>query len=144
MKEFVSAVVETVEEDERASKIAALVAEGKSEADAEMEVDRGRPIKFKIDGRELHAFRPHEGQLAFMLATLGRGQSKEGRFSAILNIMFESLREDDKDWLEGRLLTGNPRTMLKMSVIEGVFEFLMEQWFRDDLPEGGAPVSDSV
>lgn len=138
MKEFTSAVEDIAEEDERAEKIAArveaLVAEGKTRAEAEkqaedeVEAEEG-VVQFKLDDREMKAYPPHDGQLAFMLASLGRGQTKEQRFAAIINIMMESLREDDKDYLESRLLTGDKKNRLGIKTIEGIFEYLVEQWF---------------
>lgn len=87
------------------------------------------PIEFKVDGRVLRAYKPTEGQLVFMMASLGRGQSAEGRFAAMINIMLESLEAEDKDYLEGRLLDRNPKTRLQPSMIEQIFEYLSEEWF---------------
>lgn len=143
MKEFISAVEDIEAEDEREQKITALMERAEnplSREDAEAEVDRGKPVVFSIDGREMHAFPPHEGQLAFMMASLGRGQTKDQRFAAILNILFESLREEDKDYLESRLLTGDAKKRLSMKTLEGVFEHLTEQWFRPSVPSSGEAV----
>ncbi len=129
MKEFVTAVDEVEFEDERASQIAVLVAAGKTQAEAEAEVDDEPYVEFRIDGRVMRAYRPIEGQLIFMMAALGRGQTKEGRFSSILNIMFEAMREDDKDYLESRLLSRDPAKRIPMKQIEAIFEYLVEEWF---------------
>lgn len=130
MKEFITAVEDLQAEDEREAKIVALVAEGKSREDAEAEIDGERYVEFKLDERTMRAYLPNEGQLAFMLASLGRGQTNEGRFAAILNIMLESLRSDDKDYLEARLLTRDPKRRVPMKQIEQIFEHLTEEWFR--------------
>lgn len=140
MKEFKSAVEDVLAEDEREAKIAALIEGGKTREEAEAEVDEESYVEFDLDGRKMKAYRPNETQLAFMLASLGRGQSKQQRFGAILNIMFESLDEDDKDYLEGRMLTRDPRQRVPMKTIEGIFEFLMEEWFRVGVSGDGAPV----
>lgn len=140
MKEFKSAVEDVLAEDEREAKIAALIEGGKTREEAEAEVDEESYVEFDLDGRMMKAYRPNETQLAFMLASLGRGQSKQQRFGAILNIMFESLDEDDKDYLEGRMLTRDPRQRVPMKTIEGIFEFLMEEWFRVGVSGDGAPV----
>jgi hypothetical protein len=131
MKEFTSAVEDIEAEDARNAKIAALVAEGKTQEEAEAEVDAKDFTPFKIDGHELHAFKPTEGQLIFMLASLGRGQTKDQRFAAIINVMLASLRSDDKDWLETRLLESDPKQMIHPKVIEQVFEYLTEEWFAN-------------
>lgn len=96
--------------------------------------DAGTPVEeqaveFKLDGRVMHAYQPLDGQLAFMLASLGRGQSNDQRFAAIINIMLSCLRDDDRDYLEGRLLTRDPKGRLPIAQVEAIFEHLVEEWF---------------
>jgi hypothetical protein len=129
MKEFVTAYEDVVAEDERETKIKALVESGKTRAEAEAEVEDDDFIEFNLDGRIMRAYTPTEGQLAFMLAALGRGQTQDSRFAAILNIMFESLRGDDKDYLENRLLSRDPKKRLSMKMIESIFEHITSEWF---------------
>lgn len=144
VKEFVTAVEDIEAEDKREADIKALIDAGKTREEAEQEVDDERFVEFKLDERVLRAYMPTDGQLAFMLAALGRGQTQDQRFSAILNIMFESLREEDKDYLEGRLLTRDHKRRLSMKKVEGIFEYLMEEWFRPDVSGGGEALHDSV
>lgn len=127
MKEFVTAFEESFTEDEREGKIAALVAKGMTREEAEKEVDEY--VEFKVDDRTLRAYPPHEGQLVFMMASLGRGQSNESRFAAIINIMMSSLRDEDADYLEGRLLERDPKKRLSPKTIEEIFEYLSGEWF---------------
>jgi hypothetical protein len=108
--------------------------------------DNGTPaeeqfVEFKVDGRVLRAYPPTDGQLAFMLAALGRGQSSEQRFAAIINIMLSSLRDEDADYLEGRLLSRG-KDRLPASQIEAIFEHLAEEWFaRPTQPASGSASS---
>jgi hypothetical protein len=130
VKEFVTAVEETIAEDDYEAKVKALVEQGKTREEAEAEVDSEvGVVPFKVDDRVLKAYPLHEGQLTFMLAALGRGQSQESRFAAIINIMMEALRDDDQIYLEGRLLTRDPKKRLPMKTVEGIFEYLIEEWF---------------
>lgn len=130
MKEFITAVEEVAAEDEYEAKITALVEQGKTREEAEAEVDAEQGIvPFKIDGRVLKAHPPTDGQLAFMLAALGRGQSQDQRFAAIINIMMSALRSEDQDYFEGRLLDRDPKTRLGIKKVEEVFEYLTEEWF---------------
>lgn len=128
MKEFVTAVIDEKAVEEREAQITALVAAGKTREEAELEVDSVDYTEFKLDGRTMRAYKPNSTTLAFMLATLGRGQTKDQRFGAIMNIMFEALRDDDKDHLESRMLTRGTN-QIKMEQIEEIFEFLVEEWF---------------
>lgn len=88
-----------------------------------------RVIPFMLDGRELKAHQPTDGQLTFMLASMGRGQSQDQRVSSVLNMMLAVFNEDDKDYLEGRLLTRDPKRRLSLAKIEEIFEYLVEEWF---------------
>lgn len=99
------------------------------------EEDRGTPIEFELDGRKMTAYRPHEGQLTFMLAALGRGQTDDQRYAAIVNIMMAALKDSDQDYLEGRLLTHVRRERLRLKQLEEIFEYLVEEWFADPTRE---------
>lgn len=98
-------------------------------------------VEFKVDGRVLHAYQPNDGQLAFMLAALGRGQSQDQRFAAIINIMLACLRDEDRDYLESRLLTRG-KDRLPIRQVEEIFEFLTEEWFARPTkqPSDSAPL----
>jgi hypothetical protein len=102
--------------------------------------DDGKIIAHKVVDRVLHAYQPTEGQLIFMLASLGRGQSKDQRFASIINIMLESLREEDAEYLETRLLTRDRKKRLPSEKIEEIFEYLVEQWFggKVTVPRSGS------
>jgi hypothetical protein len=110
LKEFITAVEEVTAEDEGTK--------------AEEQY-----VEFKVDDRVLRAYPPNDGQLAFMLAALGRGQSQDQRFAAIINIMMSALRGEDQDYLEGRLLSRDPKVRLPITQIEAIFEYLTEEWF---------------
>lgn len=120
MKEFVVAVEEVEREAEGTA-----VEEQYVEFDIVDHDDEGK----ETSRRTLRAFHPTDGQLAFMLAAMGRGQSDDQRFAAIVNIMLSSMRDADRDYLEGRLLTRNPKQRLPMKYVEAIFEYLTEEWF---------------
>lgn len=86
-------------------------------------------VEFKIDNRVLRAYPPNDGQLAFMLAALGRGQTKDSRTAGVINVMMSSLRDDDQDWFESRLLDSDPKTRIGVGTITEVFEYLVGEWF---------------
>jgi len=122
MKEFVTAVEEVAKEDD------------------------GTPVEeqyveFKLDGRVMRAYQPTDGQLTFMLAALGRGQTSDQRFAGIVNIMMSSLRDEDQDYLESRLLSRDPKRRLPIKQVEAIFEHLVEEWFArpTQQPSDSAP-----
>lgn len=165
MKEFVTAVEEVLTQDEDEAKIAALVESGKTREEAQAEVEGyipfelahmeperdangeivrdedGKIVAKKVVDRVLHAYQPTEGQLIFMLASLGRGQSQDQRFASIINIMLASLRDEDAEYLEGRLLTRDRKNRLPSQKIEEIFEYLVERWFGGKVT---VPQSDSA
>ena len=99
-------------------------------------------ISFKIDGREIRAYEPTDGQLAFMLASLGRGQTDDQRFASMLNIVLSTLREDDADYFESRLLTRVQSRRIPAEKLEEIFEFLIGEWFaRPTKPQSGSASS---
>jgi hypothetical protein len=103
--------------------------------------DDGKIIAHKVVDRVLHAYQPTEGQLIFMLASLGRGQGQDQRFASIINIMLASLREEDAEYLEKRLLERDRKKRLPPEKIEQIFEYLVEQWFGGKVtvpPSGSA------
>lgn len=102
--------------------------------------DDGNIVAKKVVDRVLHAYQPTEGQLIFMLASLGRGQSQDQRFASIINIMLASLREEDAEYLEGRLLTRERKKRLPSEKVEEIFEYLVEQWFggKVTVPRSGS------
>lgn len=159
MKSFTTAVKAEVQSSERQDKIDALVAErqnkisalveegqtreaaeAKIREEAEREVDNGKPVEFELDGRKMRAYPPTDGQLIFLMASHGRGQTNNGRFSSSVNVILECLDEDDKDHLESRLLSRKEK--VDPDVLESIFEHLTEEWFGSDHPT--PPSSGSV
>lgn len=129
MKEFISAVADVIDEDNAIA-------------------DEEKYVEFKLDGREMRAFTPTDGQLVFMLASMGRGQSSDQRFASIINVMLECLRDEDRDYMEGRLLTRDKTKRLDPEKINEIFEYLTEEWFaRPTQPSSDSapsPQSDGV
>lgn len=141
MKEFIVEFEETaIEDDEGKSpkeqgvefKLVDLVPDGTEED--------GVTVKYKKVDRVLTAYPPNDGQMAFLLATTGRGQSNEQRFAGIINIMLSCLDENDADYFEGRLLSRDPRKKLGIQIVESIFAHLTEEWFGHptDEPSGSA------
>lgn len=129
-EEFIDAEIEAGKSKKSASARAPKVLT-RAEAEEQVpEVETEKAIEFKLDGRVMHAYPPTEGQLAFMMANMGRGQTSEQRFAAIVNLMLATLREDDRDHFESRLLLPkkDPKR-IGLKTLEAIFEHLMEEWF---------------
>jgi hypothetical protein len=142
MKQFKRAVESVEESEQYEAKVTALLEKDPSlsRKDAENQITFGAPTVFEFYERVIKSYQPLPAQLAFLMASMGRGQTNDARFAAIVNIMLESLKGDDKDWFESLLITGDPKKSVDLPVLEEVFAYLTEEWFRDDAPEGDAAV----
>ena len=118
MKEFITAVNNQIEDDSP--------------------TEEESFVEFKMDGRVMRAYTPNEGQLTFIMAAMGRGQTTQDRYASIVNVMMEALRDDDADYFESRLLTRDPKRRLRIKEdIEPIFAYLTEEWFRASDEAGG-------
>jgi hypothetical protein len=115
----------TAEEEEHVSRLRRRAEEQVADEEDDPHVD------FKLDGRVMRAYQPTDGQLAFMIAAMGRGQSNEQRFAGILNLLANTLRQEDQDYLDARLLSRDKKDKNLINQIEAIFEHLMEEWFED-------------
>lgn len=132
MKTFKTAAIQADALVERDAKIKELIAAGKTQSEAEAEADEdGDFIAFMLDDRKMKAYAPTPGQLAFMIASMGRGQDKHTRFAGIFNILMACLDEEDQDHLEGRLLSRKRSERLELEQLEEIFEHLTTEWFAD-------------
>lgn len=123
MKEFIIAAEEAAQED-AGTPVEDQFVEFKL---VDVETDEaGKEVRTE---RVMRAYPPTQGQLTFMLAGMGRGQTNDNRFASIVNVMLECFRNEDRDYFEARLLTQDKKRMLPPKYIEGVFEYLMEEWF---------------
>lgn len=122
MKEFVIAVTDSVAAD-------AGEEEGVVPFTLIDEVKDPRTGETKQVKRVLKAYPPNPNQLAFLMASMGRGQTDQTRFASYINVMLESLRGDDRDYFEHRLLSGDPSEAIPMDKVEEIFMHLTEEWF---------------
>lgn len=111
MREFITAVAEEIEAGEE---------------------DKG--ITFKIDDREMVAYRPQDGQVAFLMARIGRHSNSQEKLAGIIDFFVEVLGKSDKDYIVNRLLSRDDP--FGFTQVTEIMEFLMEEW-------GGRPTKSS-
>lgn len=88
------------------------------------ETDEG--IAFKIDGEELRAYKPSDGQLAMLMASLGRGSSETDSVAGVINFFVKVLDSSGAKYIENRLLDRDDNFELEQ--VEKVMEWLVGQW----------------
>lgn len=130
MKEFIAAVEDDeLEEDEDKVVEFALVDRTPDGVNED-----GSP-KFKETKRVLKAHMPTTGQMTFLLATTGRGQSNQSRFAGIVNVMLSCLEPEDADYFEERLVARERHRRISMKQVEKIFEHLTVEWFGNPTDE---------
>ena len=85
--------------------------------------------EFTLDGRVMRSYHLTEGQLVFMMVGLGSARTSDDRFAAIVDLILETLRDDDRDYLTSRLITRDPKRRLPVKKVNEIFEYLSGEWF---------------
>lgn len=101
IKEFTTAVDEFIADDEEA-------------------------LTFMIDGQELRAFKPTEGQIALVMASVGRHASDTTKMAGIIDFFVSIMDEESHQYLVERLLSREDPLSLRK--VEEVLLWLMEEW----------------
>lgn len=108
------------------------------------EADGYKYIEYKLDtkgdpvvdekGNEIivseHLFtaeEPNEGQLTFLLASMGRGMTGSQRVAAVVNFLDAVLDDESADYLNSRLLSRNDP--FPPEGIEKIFGHFAAKWF---------------
>lgn len=111
MKEFDTAVKEVTEVDEGTTfKITTRDAKGKI-----------------TDETELLAYKPSDGQLAMLMASLGRGSSETDSVAGVINFFVKVLDSSGARYIENRLLD-RADTGFELEQVEDIMEWLVEEW----------------
>ena len=97
-------------------------------------------IDCELNGRKMKAFHPTEGQLVYMMAAFSRGRESTERFTSVVNLLTQVLREEDRDFLEAGLLTRDKAKRIEVKDLEELFERLSGEWFArpTQSPSGSA------
>lgn len=109
MKEFVTAAEETIAEDEGSDG----------------------SIQFLVDGWEVTAYKPGDGQLAVLMATTGRHSDGPEQMAGIINFFASVLDDASHSHLVKRLL--DRRDPYGVEQVTETIEWLIEEW------SGGRP-----
>lgn len=83
-------------------------------------------VEFKVDGREIKSHRPGEGQIAMLMAGLGKHSNDGTRVAAIIDFMLGVMDEDDRDYLIERLM--DRKDKFGLTEVQGIMEYIVEEW----------------
>lgn len=101
MKEFVTAVRELTEDE-----------------------DAGQA--FTVDGVECFCYKPDEGQLAVLLASVSRSQDWKSQVAGIINFFVEVLDNHSHAYIVGRLL--DRTDTFGLEEVQAIMEWMVEDW----------------
>lgn len=94
--------------------------------------DEEKPIPLDIDEisiaekRKVHAYRPADGQLALLMASMGRGMQANDAIAATVNFFCNLFEDDDRYYIEERLLSR--KRNISIERIQEILEELIEKW----------------
>lgn len=89
-------------------------------------VDDAKSLEVKVDGRKIKVYQPSDGQLAMLLATIGRGSSEVDKIAGAINFFCAVLEDADSLWIETRLL--DRRDPFGIDEVQRIMEALIEEW----------------
>lgn len=84
------------------------------------------PMVFKIDGQELHAYKPTDGQLALLLSAIGRHTNVQTRIAGVIDFFVNVMDEGSATYVTERLLSRTDP--LEIEQVQEVMEWMVEEW----------------
>lgn len=88
--------------------------------------DPDLPMLFSIDGHELAAYRPTDGQLAMLMSAIGRHTSTETRVAGVIDFFVAVMDDDSATYVTDRLLSRSDP--LGIDQVQEVMEWMVEEW----------------
>lgn len=104
MREFVTAVEDAVAEEE----------------------DQEPGLVFSIDGQEMRAYKPTEGQFALLMVAMGRHASNMDQFAGIIDFFISVLDEPSERYVIGRMQSRD--NIIPLENIVEIMEWMIEEW----------------
>jgi hypothetical protein len=83
-------------------------------------------VEFAVDGFEIKAYRPEDGQLAILYAMTGRHSPTEEKVAGTINFFFGLLDDASHQHLAQRLM--DRRDPFGIKQVQEIIEHLVEEW----------------
>jgi len=94
--------------------------------EAEKKDDDEADLEFKVDGELVRAYKPSDGQLAFLMASTGRHSSPEEQIAGIINFFVATLDDESHTFIVNKLL--NRRDPFGIEQVQNIMEWMIEEW----------------
>lgn len=101
-------------------------------------------LEFMVDGETLIAHKPREGQVAVLMATVGRHATEQDMVAGIINFFASTLDKNSYGYIERRLLDYDDEFGIEQ--VQDILEWLIEEWTGrpTKLPSGSTPSPEST
>jgi len=83
-------------------------------------------LEFKIDDHVVRAYRPTDGQLAMLMASVGRHTSEVTKIAGCIDFFVTVMDEESHRYVVDRLLSREDP--LGIMDVQGIIEWLIEEW----------------
>jgi hypothetical protein len=83
-------------------------------------------LEFKMDGHEMRAYRPTDGQLALLMSALGRHTSGQTKVAGVIDFFVAVMDEQSHSYVVDRLLSRTDP--LGVEQVQEVIEWMIEEW----------------
>ena len=88
--------------------------------------DEDLPMVFSIDGHELAAYKPTDGQLALLMSSIGRHTNLQTQVAGIIDFFVAVMDDESAIYITDRLLSRSDP--LGIEQVQEVMEWMVEEW----------------
>jgi hypothetical protein len=95
-------------------------------AATEQDADASEALEFDVDGVTCKCYRPTDGQLAILMASIGRTSTTEEGVGGVINFFASTLDDVSHQHLTARLL--DRRDSFGLPQVQGIIKWMVEEW----------------
>lgn len=88
--------------------------------------DKEGGIPFKFDQRMFKCYKPDETQMAFLMASVGRGASDTDRIAGVINFFCKVMDEESASYFEQRLLDSEDG--FGIADVDAIMRWMVKAW----------------
>ena len=84
------------------------------------------PVEFKLDDQVVKAYRPTDGQIAILMASIGRHTTESTKIAGVIDFFVATLDDESYNYVVNRLLSRDDP--LELEQVQEVIEWMIEEW----------------
>jgi hypothetical protein len=96
-------------------------------------------LVFAIDGEQMRAYRPTEGQFALLMMAMGRHASNQDQFAGVMDFFINVLDESSQKYVIDRMTTRS--NTIPLEKIVEIMEWMVEEWGGRPFPSPSVSTS---